>query len=376
MNINNKYKFAVIALSIIVFVVFLCITLSNKKDNISPIIEKTLNGKSPEEYYKNLAAEKNSLNSDSMYIATIMNLCDNCNYEEMLSFLPLLENTPAYESAVIKYIVKRDLLIDSIEYVMSTYVETVKSQFVEEVIPILLQEINDDLVEQMQKALEKYEEDGFAGIIRDTTATLGFRFKDTIDLDNAWNEFVGNRYTKMLNGFVREYTNNIADYFKGCGKNSDYEPKHFNVDNFSLVKPSEVLAKYSEEQNKQMIKDFAIDGGMLILSIATSGTAAIIIEVVDLAYSSYQIYNEFNNEEQTETDKLIISIAEFVDIQIENYLHKTFNNYLDNEHQRLMESVLNQIEKNELSLNIKDENNISPITKLKITLLNELIQTK
>lgn len=376
MKKNKKYKVASIAIVLCTVLALFVYLLFSKKNSQPPIIEETLGGKTPSEYYQNLSDERNGQNLDSMYIATIMNLCDNCNYEEMLSFLPQLENTPAYESAVIKYIVKRDLLIDSIDYALSTYIDTVKSQFTEDIIPILLQEINDDLVEQMQKALEKYEEDGFAGIVRDTTATLGFRFKDTIDLDNAWDEFVGNRYTKMLNGFVGEYTNNITDYLKGYGNNSDYEPKHFNVDNFSLVKPSEVLAKYSEEQNKQMIKDFAIDGGMLILSIATSGTAAIIIEVVDLAYSSYQIYNEFNNEEQTETDKLIISIAEFVDIQIENYLHKNFNNYLDNEHQKLMESVLNQMEKNELSLNLKDEYNISPIGKLKSALLFELSQTK
>lgn len=376
MTFNKNIKYVAIALVVCTIGVFVGIKLFSKKDNPPPIVSTTLGGKTPKDYYKDLAEQSDCMNLDSLYISTIMMLCDNCNYDDMLAFLPQLRNTPAYEYAIAKYIIKRDMRIDSIEYAMSTYIDTVKSQFVEDIIPILLQEVNDDLVEQVLKALEKYEEDGFAGIVRDTTTTLGFRFKDTIDLDNAWNEFVGNRYTKILNGFVREYTNNIADYFKGCGKNSDYEPKHFNVDNFSLVKPSEVLAKYSEEQNKQMIKDFAIDGGMLILSIATSGTAAIIIEVVDLAYSSYQIYNEFNNEEQTETDKLIISIAEFVDIQIENYLHKNFNNYLDNEHQRLMESVLNQIEKNELALNIKDENNISPITKLKITLLNELIQTK
>ena len=375
MTINKKYKYVAIAIVVCAIVAFVCVKLFSKKDNPPLIVSTTLGGKTPENYYKDLAEQSHCMNLDSLYISTIMILCDSCNYDDMLTFLPQLRNTPAYEYAIAKYIIKRDMLIDSIEYAMSTYIDTVKSQFVEDIIPILLQEVNDDLVEQVLKALEKYEEDGFVGIVRDTTTTLGFRFKDTIDLDNAWNEFVGNRYTKILNGYVREYTDNIAEYFKGCGKTSDYEPYNFNVYDFTLVKPSEVLAKYSEEQNKQMIKDLAIDGGMLILSIATSGTAAIIVEVVDLAYNSYQIYNEFNEEEQTETDKLIISIAEFVDIQIENYLHKNFNNYVDNEHKRIMESVLNQMEKNELSLNLKDEDNISPITKLKVSLLNELSQT-
>lgn len=376
MNKNKKYTIAAIALVLIAVVTFLCFKFLTKKDSVPPIVEKTLDGKSPEEYYKDLAEQEDCQNLDSIYIVTIMELCDSCNYEDMLSLLPQLQYTPAYESAIGKYIVKRDMIIDSIEYSLSTFIDATKTQFVEDIIPILLQEVNDDLVEQLQKALEQYEDEGFAGMVRDTNATLGFRLKDSTDLDNAWDKFIGNRYTKMLNGFIQDYSVNIDNHIKEYDRTSNYKPKGFNIDDFTLVKPSAVMSKYSEEQNKQMIKDFAIDGGMLVLSFVTSGTAAVVIEVVDFAYSSYQIYNQFNEEEQSETDKLIVSVAEFVDIQIESYLRRKFYTYLEEECKTVFETVLNQMEQNEFSLNLREEDNISPIANLKNILLDELLQTK
>ena len=378
-KLTRKHKIAAIALVSIAVVTFLYIKLFNKQNNLPPIIEKTLGDNSPEEFYNSLSAEQ--INTDSVFIAEMMVLCDSCGYESMLTFLPQLRNTPAYDYAVAKYIVKRDVFIDNIAYDVSTFIDTIKQQFTEDVVPILLQEVNDDLCTQLQKALEKFEEEGFAGIVRDTTSTLGFRLKDSTDLDKAWDEYVGDRYTPMLNDLMQIYSGNIEEFVGEYEKYSDYKPAKFNVNNFTLVKPSAVISKYTEDQTNQMIKDFAIDGGLLLVTIATfpiGGTPGFVIKVADAVYTTgsigYELYNEYNSEEPSEEDKLMLAIAELVDLQIEHYLTKEFISYLDNEYKKIMKGVLNKAEENELSLNLPTEDNIEPIADLKKSILSEISQ--
>ncbi len=314
-------------------------------------------------YYANV--RRDSVNADEVFIEEIIPMLADCDYSEIITIYDILRGTPAMDYMTPVYLLARDNYIVEMVENFDEYAKFTKAQFSNDVIPIIQQEVNDSIAVDFERVLEDYCGVGGFKIINDAD-----------DLVKSWRKFVGNQYTAMINRLTTEYTDNTTefynDYLNMVGIN--YNNK-FNTNDFKLIAPQEVIASYTEKQNKEMLKDIAIDGGLTLLSIVTAGGAAplqIAIKIADGAYTGYQIYSEFTNEEPTEEEKLYLAIAQMVSVQVEDYLSRKYNNFIDTENKFVQEKILNRMIQIENDLNI--ENNIEPMSFKKDEIMRTINQ--
>ena len=226
---------------------------------------------------------------------------------------------------------------------------------------MIIQEVNDSLTDDLEKILEIYT--GFGG----------FRMShDPDEMMDAWQRVIyKGRYNGIITNLIKNYDDEVLKFYNTYSSYCDIPSfGNYKAIDFKIVTPSDVMKKYTEQQNNSAIKDVVINGGFLILDVVTGGSASWIHALVlaaDAGQTAYDVYTTYSAD-ATDEDKLIIGMVQAVDMQIIEYLRRLYHNHIRKQNKKIMSDIFSTLKKNEHNLNITD--NWEPIEELEFNYNN------
>jgi len=302
------------------------------------------------------ARMQNAEQVDSIYINTVVPTFKELTYSEIVPVMKVLKNTPAFDYALPYYLLIRDDYLENMQLQFDEYVSNVLSSFGNDIIPMILQEINEELAVDFEKILEKY------------VGTGGFKvIHDYDEFAQAWlNVIYVNKYNNILNGLMRDYDGDVLDFYS---QYATFAPinihSNFNTDGLKIGLPDDLIKEYTENENSNTIKVTLINGVFVVLDVATWGASTpvhIAVTTADVAYTGYELYQEFTAD-ATKEEILCANMAQFVDMQILAFLQIEYASYLRAQNKFAFKQIMNTMEDIENNLCIED--NIEPIVELK-----------
>ena len=321
------------------------------------LIEITFSGDTPLERAYNYVSQRTTYTEevDSTYIHDEIPNLENLSYEEIVEVTKALEGTPAFDYAVLLYLKARNKILDNVQYKFNKYVDNIEKNFDTLIVPMILQEVNDFLADDLEKVLEIY------------TGWGGFRIvHDADDLMGAWQQVIyKGKYNGIITKLMKDYDNEVLKFYKPYSSYCNVPSVgNFSASDFKIITPSDIISKYTEQQNSSTIKNVVINGGFLILDIATSGGTSwlhALVLAADAGQAAYDIYTVYSAD-ATDEDKLIIGMVQAVDMQIIDYLQRSYHEYIRKQNKKIKRDIFSTLKKNEHNLNITD--NWEPIEEL------------
>ncbi len=281
---------------------------------------------------------------DSVYIYDEVPKLEKLSYEDIFQVVKTLEGTPAFDYAVLFYLKARNNILDNVQYKFNKYVNNIEVNFDTLVIPMILQEVNDYLTDDLEKILEIYT--GWGGIKIVHSAE---------EMISAWHKVIyKGKYNNIINKLIKDYDDEVLKFYRDYSLYSDIPSEgSYKANDFKIITPSDVITKYTEQQNSSTIKDVVINGGFLVLDFATGGASTwlhALVLVADAGQTVYDIYTTYSAD-ATEEDKLIIGIVQAIDMQIVEYLRRSYHQHIRKQNQKMMSDIFSTLKKNEHEIN-------------------------
>ena len=302
------------------------------------------------------ARMQNTEQADSIYINTVVPTFKDLSYSEIVPVMKVLRNTPAFDYALPYYLLIRDDYLDNTKQQFEEYVNNVLNSFENDVIPMILQDVNDELAVDFEKILENYVGIG------------GFKVRHDYDeFEQAWHSVIyTNKYNTIINSMMMSYDGDVLEFYTQYSALTPINiQSSFSTYGLNIGLPDDLIKEYTENENCETIKVALINGVFLVLDVATWGASTpvhIAVTAADVAYTGYDLYQEFTAD-ATQEEILCANMAQFVDMQILAFLQIEYASYLRKQNRIAFNQIFDGMESIESSLCITD--NIEPIADLK-----------
>lgn len=294
------------------------------------------------QYYKK-ERQTNSL-SDSIFINDIIPLMENWNYSEIFSCTNEIKYTPAYDYAIPYYCEIRDALVEQIYNDFDDFLEQTIKQYYDDVIPMIVQEANNQFEDDLMSVMGKYED-----------AKSWYQFWESEDeLEKAWKQVIGNKYTGIINGYISQYYNGLTSFYDdysdivGCSINLSMDRIEFKFPTPKQIK------QYVETENKKWVRDFLIDAGSAAATF--TGPAAPYIQAALQGYGNtttvIEMIKDFTG--YSEEQKMIAQIEQDFDYLLCHHLNTPVIKHICTNHILARNAILEQMIKYERYLTIPD----------------------
>lgn len=293
-------------------------------------------------YYANV--RRDSVNADEVFIEEIIPIMENWNYSEICNFTNEIKNTPAYDYAIPYYCEIRDALVEQIYNDFDDFLEQTMKQYYDDVIPMIVQEANNQFEDDLMSVMDKYED-----------AKSWYQFWESEEeLEKAWKQVIGNKYTGIINGYISQYYNGLTSFYDdysdivGCSINLSMDRIEFKFPTPKQIK------QYVETENKKWVRDFLLDAGSAAATF--TGPAAPYIQAALQGYGNtttgIEMIKDFTG--YSEEQKMIAQIEQDFDYLLCHHLKTPVIKHICTNHILARNAILEQMIKYERYLTIPD----------------------